>query len=88
MAMLGMDIDAVRSFANQLASKADEIESIVNSLTSQLDGVQWIGTDANNFRNDWSSTHRPQLQTVANALREASGVANNNAVQQEQTSAS
>jgi uncharacterized protein YukE len=88
MAMLGMDVDAVRTFANQLTSKAEEIESIVNALTSQLDSVQWLGTDANGFRNDWSSTHRPQLQTVANALRDAATVANHNATQQEQTSAS
>ena len=87
MTMLGMDVDGVRTFANQLNSKADEIESIVNTLTGALDHVQWLGNDAHNFRNEWSSTHRVQLQNVAHALRDAATVANHNASQQEQTSA-
>jgi len=88
MALLGMDVDAVRSFANQLMLKAEELEAIVNSLTSQLDGVQWLGTDANGFRADWVASHRPQLVTISGALREAATVANHNATQQEQTSSS
>jgi hypothetical protein len=28
------------------------------TLSSQLDGVQWVGIDASNFRNDWHGTHR------------------------------
>jgi uncharacterized protein YukE len=84
----GMDIPAVRTLASHLSAKADEIESIVNSLSSQLDGVQWVGTDATNFRNDWHGTHRTQLHAVATALRDASTRANTNATQQEQASAS
>jgi uncharacterized protein YukE len=86
--MLGMDVGEVRSFANQLDSRADEIEQIVNTLSNALHQVQWQGNDANGFRHDWESTHRSQLNTVANALRDAARVANNNANQQEQTSAS
>jgi uncharacterized protein YukE len=85
--MLGMDIGAVRNLAGQLMSKADEIDTIANTLTSQLDGAQWIGPDATAFRGDWSSVHRAQLTTVANALREASNRATANANQQEQASA-
>ena len=88
MAITGMDIEAVRAFARQLAAKADEIEAIANGLTGQLDGVQWIGSDAENFRSEWQSSHRSQLRTVAVALRDASQTANGNANQQEQASAS
>jgi uncharacterized protein YukE len=83
----GMDIPAVRTLATQLSAKADEIESIANTLSSQLDGVQWIGFDADGFRNDWQSTHRTQLHAVATALRDASTRATANANQQEQASA-
>lgn len=86
MNMLGMDVGEVRSFANQLDSRADEIEQIVNTLTNALHQVQWLGNDANNFRHEWDSAHRSQLNTVANALRDAARVANNNATQQEQAS--
>jgi hypothetical protein len=85
---LGMDIQAVRSLSSQLAAKADEIDSIASMLTSQLNGVQWLGPDADMFRNDWQSTHRVQLNTVASALRDASMRATSNANQQEQASGS
>jgi uncharacterized protein YukE len=85
---LGMDVPAVRNLATQLSAKADEIESIMSVLTSQLHSVQWMGPDADNFRNDWQSVHRVQLSTVAQALRDAATRANNNANQQEQASSS
>lgn len=84
--MLGMDIGAVRNLAGQLMAKADEIDTIANTLTSQLDAAQWVGPDATAFRGDWVSVHRAQLNTVANALREASNRATSNANQQEQAS--
>ncbi|HEU5332743.1 MAG TPA: WXG100 family type VII secretion target [Actinocrinis sp.] len=87
MGMYGMDIDAVRSFAKQLDSKADEIEQIINALTSGLGSVQWEGPDASGFRQDWETCHRSQLKNVADALRQTATTANNNATQQEQTSA-
>ena len=86
MAIQGMDPEAVRSFATQLSTDAENIDTIVNSLTSQLGGVQWIGADASRFTGDWESTYRPQLQSVSNALRDAATVANANATQQEQAS--
>jgi uncharacterized protein YukE len=86
--LTGMDISAVRTLASQLSAKADEIETIASTLTGQLDGTQWMGADADGFRNDWLNTHRVQLQNVAGALRDASTRATNNANQQEQASAS
>jgi uncharacterized protein YukE len=83
----GMDISAVRTLASQLSAKADEIESITNALSGQLDGVQWEGPDAQNFRTDWQNTHRTQLNNVASALRDASGRATSNANQQDEASA-
>lgn len=84
----GMNISEVRSLATQLSTKADEIDSIANALSSQLNGVQWVGADADNFRNEWQSTHRGQLSAVAHALRDASTRATVNANQQEEASAS
>ena len=83
----GMDVEAVRSLAQQMNAKADEIEQLSSTLSSQLDGTQWVGQDAAGFRGEWSGAHRSQLAGVANALREASRAASNNANQQEQASA-
>jgi uncharacterized protein YukE len=84
---VGMDPTAVRQLAAQLNQKADEIQSISQQLTSQLGNVQWVGNDANRFRDDWNSTHRNQLQQVSTALHDAASAATNNATQQEQASA-
>lgn len=83
---VGMDPAAVRSLAGQLNAKADEIRTIAANLSSTLDGTQWVGNDATNFRSDWNSSHRTQLMHVADALSEASTRATSNAEQQEQAS--
>jgi uncharacterized protein YukE len=86
--VLGMDVQAIRNLANQLNAKADEIDSIMNLLTQMLDVAVWTGPDAQNFRNDWHTTHRSQLHAVSTALRDASQRSSQNASQQEQASAS
>jgi uncharacterized protein YukE len=86
-AFVGMDIQAVRTLAQQLTGDAEEIDQIATKLTSQLDGTQWVGTDANSFRDSWNGSYRQQLATVVNALRDAATAATNNANQQEQASA-
>lgn len=83
----GMDPDAVRAFASQLTNDADQIDTIINALSAQLSGVRWDGADATRFRGEWDGTYRPQLHSVGNALRNAASVANANAAQQEQASA-
>jgi uncharacterized protein YukE len=83
---IGMDIQAVRALANQLHTDADEIDRIANTLTTQLGNAHWVGSDANNFRDNWNSSYRAQLNTVSTALRDAATCANNNATQQEQAS--
>ena len=80
--LYSMDIMAVRNFATQLNTKADEIDSISNMLTQLLDGATWTGPDATQFRSDWSGTHRAQLHQVSTALRDASQRANTNVQQQ------
>ena len=85
--MLGMDTGAVRTLAGHLGTKAEEIDSLTAALTSELDGVQWMGTDGDTFRNDWHTTYRNQLSTISSALRDASSRAVSNAVQQEEASA-
>lgn len=82
----GMDIAGVRNLANQMRSKAEEIESLMTQLTSQLNSTQWVGNDRQQFEGDWSSQHCTALRNVAGALRDAATRADNNATQQENTS--
>ncbi len=86
MAFFGMDIEQVRSLANQLGQKAQVIDDLINTITSQLSSTDWKGPDADNFRNDWNGTLTSQLRNVAQALRDAQDRANRNASEQETTS--
>lgn len=85
---VGMDVQAVRTLAQQLSSDAEEIDQIASKLTSQLDGTQWVGSDASSFRDSWNGSYRQQLATVVNALRDAAQAATSNANQQDEASAS
>lgn len=82
----GMDIAGVRNLASQMRAKADEIDGLMNQLTSQLGSTQWVGNDRQQFESDWSSQHCNALRNVASALRDAATRADNNAMQQENTS--
>lgn len=85
--MLGMDVAGVRSLANLMNQKAEEINSAMGQITSQLQSVQWVGNDATQFRSEWDGSHRAALQQVISALRDASNKAKTNADEQEATSA-
>lgn len=89
MALTGMDIEAVQQLARLLQQKADEIEQqIMQQLNSQIQNSTsiWVGNDANQFRNDWQSSHVPALRQVAEGLKQAAQKATQNAQQQEQAS--
>ncbi len=86
MAFTGLDSEQVRQLAAQLNNKAGEIENILTQLTSQLNGVNWIGGDAERFKGEWSGTHTAQLKQVISALHQASQTATQNAQEQETAS--
>lgn len=86
MAVWGLDIQQVRTLSSQLSRQAETIQQALSTLTSALQGTQWTGPDAEQFRNEWSSTHTSNLKTVINALQEASQKAARNADAQEQAS--
>ncbi|WP_282858605.1 WXG100 family type VII secretion target [Pseudoclavibacter helvolus] len=86
MAMVGQDVEQVQQLSNQLKQKANEIEQIANQLSNQLNNVQWIGQDATQFRNAWTSTHVPALRNVVNELNNAGATAQRNAQSQTETS--
>ena len=89
MALTGMDIEAVRQLAQMLNQKSGEIRDIMNQLNGQIQSSNsiWVGNDAEQFRNDWQSSHVPALNQVAEGLEQASQRAAQNAAQQEQASA-
>lgn len=86
MALWGADVQQLRTLSSQLNQKAGEVEGVLATLTNVLGSTQWEGPDAIAFRNEWSTTHTNALRQVANALRDASSKAAQNATAQESTS--
>lgn len=82
----GMDIEAVRSLATQLNTKASDIDSLRQQLTSQIESTAWVGADRERFYGDWTGQYTAALNQVAEGLRTAATCATNNANQQETTS--
>ncbi len=82
----GMDIGQVRNLAAQMRQKAEEIEGIANQLTQALNSAQWVGPDKQKFEGDWNSQYRQQLRQVCDGLKQAAGIADQNAKQQEDAS--
>ena len=87
MAVWGLDVQQVRQLSAQLRNSAESIQQTLTTLTGALNGTQWTGPDAEQFRNEWSSTHTASLRNVINALQDASQKAARNAEAQEQASA-
>jgi len=88
MAVWGLDVQQVRQLSTQMHQQAEQIQQILGQLTGALNGTQWTGPDAQQFRNEWESKHTPALRNVVAALNDASTKARTNADQQEQTSSS
>ncbi len=87
MAQKGMDVEQVRNFGNQLKGQfAEQVRSIKTNLGQQVQGLDWMGDDANQFKGDrWNAVGQLADQLVAK-LEELGQVALTNAQNQETTS--
>lgn len=88
MALVGMDVDQVRSLANQLHQQAEAIQSVIGNIdriVSQLQSA-WQGQDARQFADWWNSQHKPALHNAQNAIDGLHQSALNNASEQQEVS--
>jgi hypothetical protein len=71
------DVGARLSDLAQLASLFNAKASDVEALISQIDGAvvsaHWVGRLADEFRERWSSSFKPNLVQLGSALTETSG---------------
>lgn len=85
MAMVGMDIGAVKALATRMRSTADEITSTVDGLKSALDGTEWKGADRDKFSAAWDG-EAPKLKKIAADLQQTAEHLDREAQQQEAAS--
>ncbi|MFC0675086.1 WXG100 family type VII secretion target [Brachybacterium hainanense] len=84
----GMAVEEVRQMAAQLRDAAEEIGAIERELTGGLEGVDWTGPDADQFRGQWSGEMVPALQQIMQAVADLGETADRNADEQARTSSS
>lgn len=88
-AFIGANVGELNNLATNLdqtqAGTIDQVMQQVQGMIDQLDSV-WRGNDATQFAGEWNGTHRPALQSAAEALRKAAGDARKNAETQSNTS--
>lgn len=87
MSLKGMDTDAVRQLAATMNQAKDQIQHLQQQLTTQLQNVNWIGPDREQFVSDWQGQHVPSLQNIIQSIETAAQRATQNATDQDQVSA-
>jgi hypothetical protein len=86
MAIWGADVAQLKTLGTKLQAGSQEIDNQKSMLTKVLAGTQWLGPDAEKFRNEWNGEHVAALTRVSQALQQASQQANRNATEQESAS--
>lgn len=82
MAISGMDVDQVRQAGITMQTAAKNInDQILTTMKNLCDGLNWTGTDATNFQNEWPNI-QTALQNAAKALDEHGQKAVQNATDQ------
>ncbi|WP_087483848.1 WXG100 family type VII secretion target [Brachybacterium massiliense] len=69
-AFMGADTEALRTMGTVCARRAELLADLVTHLAATVDGVEWIGEDADRFRADWTGIVRPALQEQEIVLRQ------------------
>jgi uncharacterized protein YukE len=83
----GMDVEAVRAFGNNLkGSVVEQIRSIQNKARSDINGLDWKGPDAQQFKGDRLGQLNQAFTTLINKLEELGSTAVQNAQAQDTTS--
>lgn len=84
----GMDVAQVRRVARELSEAAGEVTALKTTLSGEVQGLDWEGDDATQFRSSWESEVAQAFDDVNRLLQELSEIADRNASEQESVSAS
>lgn len=82
----GMNVEQGRSLSKSMLNNSDTITGITSQLQNQLQNTEWLGQDADQFRDKWNSEYSKSLKIVAEALSLAGQHLNQEADAQDQAS--
>lgn len=86
MTFYGADVSQLRELAKAVDKAATLLSSRASSLQGQIQSAPWKGLDGARFRQDWTGSHRPALERVAESLRHNSKLLLQHANEQEKAS--
>lgn len=87
MAIIGADVEQLRSAATRLQNGANALEESSKFLSGLINNAStWRGADAERFRSQWTSVSLPGITRAADALRQGAEELRRNANEQETAS--
>ena len=88
MAWLGMNDDEVNAQGNILQQQADAIQKLITQVDQEVESLKqnWQGDDSRQFEQEWTGTHRPELQKAQKLLTEMKTTIDHEVQQQRETS--
>lgn len=66
--MIGADTPELRQVAGDFGTKSGDVTSAKTTCVNDVQGVVWVGHDADTFRSHWSSDIAPMMAHLAEAL--------------------
>ena len=75
MAWLGMNDDEVNAQGNVLQQQAEAIQQLITKVDQEVESLKqnWQGDDSRQFEQEWTGTHRPELQKAQKAAHRDEG---------------
>ena len=86
MTLLGMDTVAGRAAGDQLAQGSQQIAELAQRLDAAIMVLEWLGGDADRYRDDWHARQRPALDASAQLLAAVAALLRGEADAQDQVS--
>ncbi len=88
MAIVGLDVEQIRSIGTQLQGQSGAIDGVMAAIEGLINQAidNWTGPDATEFQSWWNTEHKPALQRASQAIHGLGQSAINNAGEQERVS--
>jgi len=88
MAYEGLDVDGASSVVSAINNAPNDLQGILNNLTNQIQGIQWQGSDREQFISAWQQASSQLMNQIHQVLQDTSTHLTQEINQQSQASAS
>ncbi len=88
MAFEGLDVDGAQTVVSALNNAPSDLQGILNNLTNQIQGIQWQGSDQQQFLSTWQEASNQLMNRIHQVLQDTATHLTQEINQQTQASAS